>query len=132
MLDRIDIQINVPSLEYDTLKESSTNNQSSADLYEGVQRAVQKQRERFSHPGEWNAFMTSEAIEKYCILTPSAEELIKKAFDRLRLSMRGYHKILKVARTIADLSGEEMINDTHIREAIVYRSLDKNIEQMKS
>ena len=58
-----------------------------------------------------------------------AENLIKKAFDKLNLSMRGYHKILKVARTIADLDAQEMIHAPHIQEAIMYRSLDQTLEK---
>ncbi len=132
LLDRIDIQINVQSLEYDTLKENNNSNQSSSTLFEGVQRAVAMQKNRNHDKIMWNAFLTTDLIEKFCILTPVAEELIKKAFDRLHLSMRGYHKILKVARTIADLEGQEIINDMHIKEAITYRSLDQSIERIKS
>ena len=69
--------------------------------------------------------MTPDMVEKYCILTPAAENILKKAFDVLRLSMRGYHKILKIARTIADLQGDEYIDVAQIQEAILYRSLDR-------
>jgi len=75
--------------------------------------------------------MTSDQIEKHCTLTLQAEQTIKKAFDALNLSMRGYHKILKVARTIADLDGHDTIDIPHIREAIMYRSLDQNLEKQR-
>ena len=68
-------------------------------------------------------------IESHCILTPSAETIIKKAFNKLNLSMRGYHKILKVSRTIADLAQSERIDSVHMQEAIMYRSLDHYLEQ---
>jgi magnesium chelatase family protein len=71
--------------------------------------------------------MTADQVEKYCILTSAAEEIIKKAFDKLNLSVRGYHKILKVARTIADLASHDEIDVAHIQEAIMYRSLNRSI-----
>lgn len=132
LLDRIDLQINVQSLEYDTLKSPSANDQSSHDLYEGVQKALQIQQKRFGNLTMFNSYMPSEMIDAYCKLTPPAEELIKKAFERLNLSMRGYHKILKVARTIADLDSQDLIDVSHIQEAIMYRSLDKHLEQQRS
>jgi len=131
LLDRIDLQINVQSVSYDSLKDT-TQGHSSADLSVAVKRAVLKQRERFGDQDVWNSSMNNAAIDAYCILTDSAQEIIKKAFDRLRLSMRGYHKILKVARTIADLSGSEVIDVVHIQEAIMYRSLDQALEHMKA
>jgi magnesium chelatase family protein len=75
--------------------------------------------------------MTPDEIEKYCPLADDAEELIKLAFEKLNLSMRGYHKIIKVARTIADLNGVEMISAAHMREAIMYRSLDQALEKQR-
>ena len=70
--------------------------------------------------------MTTDEIEKFCQLTPEAQIIIKKTFDRLNLSMRGYHKILKVARTIADLDDQDIIDAQHVQEAVMYRSLDQN------
>lgn len=131
MLDRIDLQINVPSIEYDTIKASDTNNLSSAQLMIKIKKAVAQQQQRFKTPNMWNAFMTPDLIEQHCIVTDQAEQLIKQAFDKLNLSMRGYHKILKVARTIADLDDCAMIDAQHIREAIFYRSLDQNLERMR-
>lgn len=131
LLDRIDLQINVQSVSYDSLKDT-TQSHSSADLSIAVKRAVLKQRERFGNQDIWNSSMNNAALEQYCVLSDAAQEVIKKAFDALRLSMRGYHKILKVARTIADLSGSEMIEVVHIQEAIMYRSLDQALDHMKS
>ncbi|MDZ4124103.1 MAG: ATP-dependent protease, partial [Hydrogenophaga sp.] len=73
--------------------------------------------------------MTPDMIDKYCQCTDSAQELLKKIFERLYLSMRGYHKLIKVARTIADLEGAEHIDVPHMQEAIMYRSLDRHLEQ---
>lgn len=100
-------------------------------MHAAVQKAVTIQQERFSDPLMFNAYMTPELIEKHCVLTDEAEAILKKAFDKLSLSMRGYHKILKVARTIADLQGSAPITDRHIQEAIMYRSLDQNLERFK-
>lgn len=126
LLDRIDLQINVQSVEYDTIKERTIEEQSSEQMYENVKRAVNMQYKRRAN---WNAYLTSDQIDASCILTPAAEIIIKKAFDKLNLSMRGYHKILKVARTIADLDEKETIDVPHIQEAIMYRSLDQTLEK---
>lgn len=131
MLDRIDLQINVQSVEYDTIKENHRSPQSSAVLYKAVEKAVAWQHERFK-ADRYNSDMDTHQIEKFCVLTPAAEEIVKQAFERLRLSMRGYHKILKVARTIADLCQSDNIDVPHIQEAIMYRSLDKTLEHMRS
>jgi magnesium chelatase family protein len=130
LLDRIDLQIHVSSLEYDTIK-APTGIESSSDMHARVQKAVQRQRQRFEHPTMWNAFMTPDLLQKHCVLTGAAEQLIKKVFEVLHLSMRGYHKILKVARTIADLEEVESIEVKHIQEATMYRSLDQYLEQQR-
>jgi magnesium chelatase family protein len=128
LMDRIDLQINVQSIEYDDLS-NSTNNLSSLELFEPIEKAVIIQTQRFGKQ-IYNSDMTSDLIEQHCILTPDAQEAIKKAFDRLQLSMRGYHKILKVARTIADLNAKQTIELSHILEAITYRSLDQALEKI--
>lgn len=131
LLDRIDIQINVQSIEYDTIKDQTEDPLSSEILYKKVQNALKIQYQRFNSTMLFNSTMSPDLIDTYCILSAPAEELIKKAFDKLNLSMRGYHKILKVARTIADLEESTIIDAPHIREAILYRSLDQTLEQMK-
>lgn len=131
LLDRIDIQINIQSVSYEEIKVADDNNQSSVELFAGVKRALLAQEKRFGNKKQWNAFMGSDQIQEHCTLTPEAENLIKKAFEKLNLSMRGYHKILKVARTIADIEGYEMIADNHIKEAIAYRSLDALMVKIK-
>lgn len=128
LLDRIDLQIQVQSIEYDSIKVTS-DTQSSALLYEKVAIAREAQEKRFGDMHMYNNFMAADQVEKYCILTSDAEVIIKKAFDKLNLSMRGYHKILKVARTIADLAASHEIDVAHIQEAIMYRSLDQYLEK---
>jgi magnesium chelatase family protein len=132
LLDRIDLQITVPSLEYDALKNNdSTANLSSNDLRAKVEKAALRQYKRFEKECFWNSYMGTDLIEKHCTLTPEAEKLVRQAFDKLNLSMRGYHKLLKVARTIADLDDADDIDTVHVREAIFYRSLDQSLEKMR-
>lgn len=131
LLDRIDLHISVQSVDYNTIKDTQANNTSSAQLYQAVERAVSRQEERFGCKNMFNGLMNPAMIEAYCVLTPAAETILKKAFDQLRMSMRGYHKILKIARTIADLQGLELIDIAQIQEAIMYRSLDKSTGEQK-
>jgi magnesium chelatase family protein len=131
LLDRIDLQINVQSITYDTLQQKNDHAQSSAELYQGVQRALELQEQRFGQAGIYNNTMNPDQIERWCTLTPAAQELVKKAFDKLKLSMRGYHKLLKVARTIADIEKVEQIDVRQAQEAIMYRSLDQYLETLK-
>ena len=131
LLDRIDLQISVQSVEYDTIKAKTITSESSTSMKERVLKATERQKERFGSENLYNAYMSSDQIEKYCILTENAEIAIKRAFELLSLSMRGYHKILKVARTIADLNNSNIIDVKHIREAIMYRSLDQNLEKQR-
>lgn len=129
LMDRIDIQIHIQSLEYSDIH-NQQQNRSSEELLAAVHLAVNTQHSRFGK-AQFNSQMMPDQIEKYCILSETAKDAIKKAFDRLNLSMRGYHKILKVARTIADLSQSEIIELSHIQEAIMYRSLDQALEKLK-
>jgi magnesium chelatase family protein len=129
LLDRIDLQIGVESVTYDTIQDTTVNHTSSATMFEKVSQALEHQKNRFGNDYTWNGTMSSDMIEKYCILTPAAQQIMSKVFDALKLSMRGYHKLLKVARTIADLENQSLIDTPHIQEAIMYRSLDKALEQ---
>jgi len=131
LLDRIDIQINVQSVEYSTIKEHQPEIQSSAQMYKTVESAVNIQRKRFASDNMYNNNMTPDMIEQFCTLTEEAENILKKAFDILHLSMRGYHKLLKIARTIADIEGVEIIDVPHIQEALSYRCLDQTLERQK-
>ena len=126
LLDRIDLQIAVNMVEYSDL-ERKGKSKSSAEMAEEVSKARLLQQKRYEGTGvNCNAQLTSSLIQKYCILDDEAKELLEMAFDRLSLSARGYDKILKIARTIADLDGSEDISADHISEAIQYRDFDRN------
>lgn len=138
LFDRIDLQIAVQGVDYDTIQGASqrtTKNVSSRELYEGVERATKAQLARFKTADSngtqstWNAFMGPKQIDMFCVLTPAAQDVVKKAFDKLGMSMRGYHKLLKVARTIADIAGAELIDKEHVQEAVFYRSLEQTLER---
>ena len=131
LLDRIDLQINVQSIEYETIKSNVSGTPSSKDLFAGVQNALTAQYQRFGTNSQWNASMSSDFVEKSCLLTIEAEAILKKAFEALHLSMRGYHKVLRVARTIADIENQKIIDVVHIQEAIMYRSLDQSLDRFR-
>ncbi|MCX7995699.1 MAG: YifB family Mg chelatase-like AAA ATPase [candidate division WOR-3 bacterium] len=131
LLDRIDIHIEVPALKYDDLK-SAQPGESSEEIKKRVTKAREKQLERFKDAKRkifCNAHMESKDIRKYCVLDEESQSLLKTAIEKFGLSARAYDKILKVARTIADLDSSENIKAQHIAEAIQYRSLDKDVWQ---
>lgn len=125
LLDRIDLQVEVPALTAEEIA-STTAGEASESIRERVEAAREIQRERFrrSH-AECNAEMSSRQMRRYCELGPSSRRLLEHAVARLGLSARGYDRVLKVARTIADLAGSETINSGHIAEAVHYRALDR-------
>lgn len=123
LLDRVDIKIAVQSVSYqDATKSKEKSEVSTKTLKEGVNRAILAQKQRYSSMQKVNSMMTAQEVDKFCTLSPEAEKVIKQAFSRLNLSMRGYHKTLKVARTIADIEGESIIGVSHIKEAVMYKS----------
>lgn len=125
MLDRIDLHVEVPPVNYSDLK-SETAEESSASIRERVNRARKIQTERYKGTSVTsNARLTSSMIKKYCVLDDAAEDYLKRSFDRLGMSARAYDRILKVARTVADLEGSEIIKKEHIFSAISFRSLDR-------
>lgn len=128
LLDRIDIHIQVQAVKYKELS-SKSNSEPSALIRERVIKARAKQQERFKGRKNLysNADMISKDIREYCKIDSASEELLKMAITKLGLSARAYDRILKVSRTIADLSGEGNITSAHISEAIQYRSLDRNM-----
>jgi len=128
MLDRIDIQVEVQSVRYSDmeLNDTTTNSESSRTVRERVVTAAQLQRDRYKATGiTRNAQLTPAQIQKYCHLGNAERDMLKMAFESMGLSGRAYHKILKVARTIADLAGRHTINAHDLAEAISYRNLDK-------
>lgn len=127
LLDRIDIHIEVPSLKYKELLGRECG-EPSAEIRKRVNKARKLQLHRFKNTGiHFNSQMGSRQIKKYCQLDNASQELLKMAIDELGISARGYDKILKVARTIADLAGSENILSDHVSEAIQYRILDREL-----
>jgi len=125
LLDRIDLHIEVPAVKYDEL-ESKEQGESSAEIKARVNVARLIQLERYRARGVYsNSQLTPELMQKHCSLDSDANELLKTAYESLGLSARAHNRILKVARTIADLAGEENIKLEHVAEAIQYRALDK-------
>ena len=128
LLDRIDIQVEMPSLSYQEIAGGTNEiSESSAVIRERVNRARAFALTRYENEKSLycNASLSSTQIRKYCKMDKAAADILKKAFDRLGLSARGYDRILRVARTIADLAGSEDIKAPHIAEAIQFRSLDR-------
>lgn len=127
MLDRIDIHIDVPSVTFSKLRSKDTSSDSAA-IRQQVVAARETQRRRFGEKKTTtNATMTHRQVSKYCILDESAEMILKNAMVEFGLSARAHDKICKVARTIADLAGEENVTAEHISEAVSYRKLDRSL-----
>lgn len=125
LLDRLDIHIEVPPVDFNQLSDREES-ESSASIRERVNKARKIQLERFKGTNvTCNAKMTSSLTRKYCVLSETASKTLELSFEKLGLSARAYDKILKVARTIADLDEAENIENKHILEAIQYRSLDR-------
>ena len=124
LLDRIDIIVEAPALEYEELK-SRTPSESSAEIKKRVNAARGAQQRRFAGTEiHKNADMDTKALNRFCALDADCEALMHRAFDSMGLTARSYDRILRVARTIADLDGSECIGASHIAEAIQYRSFD--------
>ena len=125
LLDRIDLKIDVERVTFLDITTKSEEEPSS-EIKKRVDKAREIQRQRFKGSGIYtNAKMNTRMINEFCKLDAESEELIKMAFDKFGISARGYTRILKTARTIADLDGCENINSSHIAEALAYRNLDK-------
>ncbi len=122
LLDRIDVQIEVPAVPEEDLMRQAQG-ESSSRIRQRVEAAYQRQLER---QGKANARLAVKDIDKYCIPDTLGENLLKQAISRLNFSARAYHRVLKVARTIADLAASDGITSTHIAEAVQYRKLDRN------
>lgn len=128
LLDRIDIIVEAPALEYDELKRK-TPAEPSAEIKKRVDAARRIQRDRFRDTAvTCNAHIESRALREICAVSDEGEALMRRAFDAMHLSARSYDRILRVARTVADLAGSERIESEHIAEAIQYRTYDLTVE----
>lgn len=125
LLDRMDIHIEVQNVEYETIS-AKDKAESSKEIKKRVNKAREIQRKRFEGTDiSCNAKMTPSATQKYCIMTDEADALMKTSFEKLGMSGRAYDKILRLARTIADLADSKLIEFEHIAEALQYRALDR-------
>ena len=125
LLDRIDLQIEVDAVPVQEINDSSPA-ETSAQVAARVAAARKRQQERYREESIFcNAQLNNAALRKYCRMTDEASALLNAAVEAMHMSMRGYNRILKVARTIADLAGEEVISTPHVAEAVQYRELDQ-------
>jgi magnesium chelatase family protein len=123
LLDRIDMHLDVPRISHDVLRKGSPNGEETSGT---IRRRVVLARERaMSRIGKTNSALTAKEVKVYCQLTESGHQLLEQAMEKFGLSHRAYHRILKVARTIADLAGTDTIEINHLSEAIGYRKLDR-------
>ena len=130
LLDRMDIQIEVPSLTYDELSSSKIPSETSAEVRARVIKAREFAKERLKRAGETksifcNAQLGPAEIRKYCIMDEAAKSMLERAYEVLGLSARGYDRVMRLARTVADLDSSDIIKVNHIAEAINFRTLDR-------
>jgi magnesium chelatase family protein len=126
-MDRIDIHMEVPPVQFRDLA-AAEGGESSAEILARVKAARRIQAERFQKMKIYtNAHMTSRQIRKFCALDSQSGDLLERAMEKFGLSARAHSRILKIARTIADLGPSEEITSAHVAEAIQYRSLDRRV-----
>ena len=126
LLDRIDLCVECPPVPYDDLTGNARKGSTSQEIRSRVAAVHEIQRKRFAGTKiHFNSEIPAGRMEEFCVMDPGAGKLLKNAFSKMRLSARAYHRVVKVARTIADLDGSPDIRGKHISEAICYRSIDK-------
>jgi magnesium chelatase family protein len=127
LLDRIDIHLDVPAVPFRDLTLDHPR-ENSETVRERVARARGRQHDRYKTDGLWcNAQLRPRLLKRHCEIGDESRRLIELAMSRLGLSARAYHRILKVARTIADLADQDRLSPIHVSEAIQYRSLDRRV-----
>jgi magnesium chelatase family protein len=127
LLDRIDIQIELPTISYEELASTAPGGETSAQVRERVVAARRVAQERMSAERKifCNAQLDAAGVRKYCVADKAAVDLLGQAYEKLGLSARGHDRIMRLARTIADLAASELIRAEHIAEAIRLRALDR-------
>jgi magnesium chelatase family protein len=127
LLDRIDMHIEVPAVPFQELS-AQADGTSSADMRQQVSKARAVQRRRFGAENAiLNSRMSTRQVRRHCVLDEEGKQLLKIAMEELGLSARAHDRILRVARTVADLEGSESIKAAHVVESISYRSLDRKL-----
>jgi len=127
LMDRIDIQIDVPAVPYKELSNSRAAESSETIRMRVVTARNVQLRRFFDEKIYTNAQMGPRHLRKHCVLTSECEKIMENAVTKLGFSARGYDRILKVARTIADLACEDTLSPKHLSEAVQYRTLDRNL-----
>lgn len=127
LLDRIDIHVDVPALSFDELVDQRPSGPTSAEIRTQVQAARDRQRARYDGRFHCNAHLDSKAVRQFCTLNDPGRQILERAITSMGLSARAYDKILRVARTLADLDGGDSISEQHVAEAVQYRSLDRQV-----
>jgi magnesium chelatase family protein len=127
LLDRIDLHVEVPAVSLKELRSSAGESTETVARRIAAARAIQLDRFGLSTPTPNNAVMGPEQLRRFCAVDPAGRTLLDRAFERLGLSARALDRVLKVARTIADLAGSDAIRAAHLAEAIQYRSLDRRV-----
>ncbi len=129
LLDRIDLHVDVPAVDYKELSGKSASGEPSADIRARVEAAREVQQRRFAkHPDTaTNSAMPTKLVRQHCQLDQESDALLEQAMDNLNFSARAHDRILKVARTLADLDHSESIRSEHVLEAVQYRTLDRNL-----
>ncbi len=127
LLDRIDLHVETSAADYRELSRREEAGETSAAMRRQVEMACAAQNERYRGTDiTFNSDLQAGSLDRYCSLTPEGERMLEKAFHIFGMSARGYHRVLKVARTIADLDGEELIHEGHISEAVCFRNGERS------
>ena len=127
LLDRIDIHVDVPSLSYEQIADDRPSGPTTAEVRAQVQETRNRQLARYKGKFACNAQLDANASRTYCVASDGAKSLLENAINTLGFSARAYDKVLRVARTLADLEAADTIADHHIAEAVQYRSLDREL-----
>lgn len=127
LLDRIDLHAEVPALSYEELSDARATGPTSAEVRGIVQAARDRQRARYGKAFTCNAHLDPKSVREYCVPTETGGKLLEHAINQFGFSARAYDKVLRVARTLADLDGHDYISDQNIAEAIQYRTLDRQM-----